>query len=172
MATKWNLDPSHSEVQFKVKHMVISTVTGNFDHFNAGVESNSNDFSDAKFEFDAKVDSINTKNADRDGHLKSADFFAAEQFPEMKFESTSGIQNGKIEGTLEIRGEKKPITLNADFGGVITDPWGLERAGFEFSGEINRKDYGLGWSQVTEAGGLVVSDKVKLLVNLEFTQAQ
>jgi len=172
MATKWNLDPSHSEVQFKVKHMVISTVTGNFDHFNAGVESNSNDFSDAKFEFDAKVDSINTKNSDRDGHLKSADFFAAEQFPEMKFESTSGIQNGKIDGTLEIRGEKKPITLNADFGGVITDPWGLERAGFEFSGEINRKDYGLGWSQVTEAGGFVVSDKVKLLVNLEFTQAQ
>ena len=172
MATQWNLDPSHSEVQFKVKHMVISTVTGNFDHFNAGVESNDNNFSDAKFEFDAKVESINTKNSDRDGHLKSADFFAAEQFPEMKFESTSGIQNGKIEGTLEIRGEKKPITLNADFGGVITDPWGLERAGFEFSGEINRKDYGLGWSQVTEAGGLVVSDKVKLLVNLEFTQAQ
>ncbi|WP_291064923.1 MULTISPECIES: YceI family protein [unclassified Empedobacter] len=172
MATKWNLDPSHSEVQFKVKHMVISTVTGNFDHFNAGVESNSNDFSDAKFEFDAKIESINTKNSDRDGHLKSADFFAAEQFPEMKFESTSGIQNGKINGTLEIRGEKQPITLNADFGGVITDPWGLQRAGFEFSGEINRKDYGLGWSQVTEAGGLVVSDKVKLLVNLEFTQAQ
>lgn len=172
MATKWNLDPSHSEVQFKVKHMVISTVTGNFDHFNADVEANSDDFSDAKFEFDAKVDSINTKNADRDEHLKSADFFAAEQFPEMKFESTSGIQNGKINGTLEIRGEKKPITLNADFGGVITDPWGLQRAGFEFSGEINRKDYGLGWSQVTEAGGLVVSDKVKLLVNLEFTQAQ
>ncbi|MGL5234742.1 MAG: YceI family protein [Empedobacter falsenii] len=172
MATKWNLDPSHSEVQFKVKHMVISTVTGNFDHFNADVEANSDDFFDAKFEFDAKVDSINTKNADRDGHLKSADFFAAEQFPEMKFESTSGIQNGKINGTLEIRGEKQPITLNADFGGVITDPWGLQRAGFEFSGEINRKDYGLGWSQVTEAGGLVVSDKVKLLVNLEFTQAQ
>lgn len=172
MATKWNLDPSHSEVQFKVKHMVISTVTGNFDHFNADVEANSDDFSDAKFEFDAKVDSINTKNADRDGHLKSADFFAAEQFPEMKFESTSGIQSGKINGTLEIRGEKQPITLNADFGGVITDPWGLQRAGFEFSGEINRKDYGLGWSQVTEAGGLVVSDKVKLLVNLEFTQAQ
>ena len=172
MATQWNLDPSHSEVQFKVKHMVISTVTGNFDHFNAGVESNDNNFSDAKFEFDAKVESINTKNADRDGHLKSADFFAAEQFPEMKFESTSGIQNGKIEGTLEIRGEKQPITLNADFGGVIKDPYGLTRAGFEFSGEINRKDYGLGLSQVTEAGGLVVSDKVKLLVNLEFTQAQ
>lgn len=172
MTTKWNLDPSHSEVQFKVKHMVISTVTGNFDNFSADVESNSDDFSNAKFEFDAKIDSINTKNADRDGHLKSADFFAADQFPELKFESTSGIKNGKIEGTLEIRGEKKTITLEADFGGVIKDPYGLTRAGFEFSGDINRKDFGLGWSQVTEAGGLVVSDKVKLLVNLEFTQAQ
>lgn len=169
---KWNLDPSHSEVQFKVKHMVISTVTGNFDQFNAEVESNANDFSDAKFEFDAKIDSINTKNADRDGHLKSADFFAADQFPELKFESTSGIIDGKIEGTLEIRGEKKPITLEADFGGVIIDPWGNTRAGFEFTGDINRKDYGLTWTATTEAGGLVVSDKVKLLVNLEFTQAQ
>ncbi|MEG0188208.1 YceI family protein [Algoriella sp.] len=172
MMAKWNLDPSHSEVQFKVKHMVISTVTGNFDNFEASVESNDNNFSDAKFEFAAHVNTINTKNTDRDNHLKSDDFFAAEKFPEMKFESTSGIQNGKVEGTLEIRGEKKPITLNADFGGVITDPWGLTRAGFEFSGDINRKDFGLGWSQVTEAGGLVVSDKVKLLINLEFTQAQ
>ncbi|MFV0230724.1 YceI family protein [Empedobacter falsenii] len=172
MMAKWNLDPSHSEVQFKVKHMVISTVTGNFDHFEADVESNSDDFSEAKFAFDAKIDSINTRNADRDGHLKSVDFFAADQFPELKFKSTSGIKNGKIEGILEIRGEKKPITLYADFGGVIKDPYGLTRAGFEFTGEINRKDFGLGWSQVTEAGGLVVSDKVKLLVNLEFTQAQ
>lgn len=168
---KWNLDPSHSEVQFKVKHMVISTVTGSFDNFEATAESNSDDFSDAKFEFAAHVNTVNTKNADRDNHLKSDDFFAAEKFPEMKFESTSGIENGKIEGTLEIRGEKRPITLDADFGGVIKDPYGYSRAGFEFSGDINRKDFGLGWSQVTEAGGLVVSDKVKLLVNLEFTKA-
>ena len=168
---KWNLDPSHSEVQFKVKHMVISTVTGSFDNFEATAESNSDDFSDAKFEFAAHVSTVNTKNADRDNHLKSDDFFAAEKFPEMKFESTSGIENGKIHGTLEIRGEKRPITLDADFGGVIKDPYGYSRAGFEFSGDINRKDFGLGWSQVTEAGGLVVSDKVKLLVNLEFTKA-
>ncbi|SFM59790.1 Polyisoprenoid-binding protein YceI [Algoriella xinjiangensis] len=168
---KWNLDPSHSEVQFKVKHMVISTVTGSFDNFEATAESNSDDFSDAKFEFAAHVNTVNTKNADRDNHLKSDDFFAAEKFPEMKFESTSGIENGKIDGTLEIRGEKRPITLDADFGGVIKDPYGYSRAGFEFSGDINRKDFGLGWSQVTEAGGLVVSDKVKLLVNLEFTKA-
>ena len=170
--TKWNLDTSHSEVQFKVKHMVISTVTGNFDQFNAENESKDDQLSDSKFEFAAEVNSINTKNADRDGHLKSADFFAAEQFPEMIFESTSGIENGQINGTLEIRGEKKPITLDADFGGIIKDPFGFTRAGFEFSGEINRKDFGLGWSQVTEAGGLVVSDKVRLLINLEFTKAE
>ncbi|WP_333663332.1 YceI family protein [Chishuiella changwenlii] len=172
MATTWNLDASHSEVQFKVKHMVISTVTGNFDNFSANVEANDDDFSDAKFSFSANVDSINTKNGDRDGHLKSEDFFHADKFPELKFESTSGIKNGKIEGTLEIRGEKKAVSLDADFGGVIQDPFGYTRAGFEFSGEINRKDFGLGWSQVTEAGGLVVSDKVKLSINLEFTKAQ
>ena len=168
---KWNLDPSHSEVQFKVKHMVISTVTGNFDNFHAELENNTDDFSDAKFEFDAKIDSINTKNADRDGHLKSDDFFGANDYPLLKFESTSGIKNSKIEGTLEIRGEKKTITLDADFGGIITDPWGNTRAGFEFTGEINRKDFGLTWTATTEAGGLVVSDKIKLFINLEFTQA-
>lgn len=171
MATIWNLDASHSEVQFKVKHMVISTVTGNFDNFGATVESNDDNFSDAKFSFTAQTASINTKNADRDNHLKSDDFFAADKFPELKFESTSGINNDKIEGTLEIRGVKKTISLDADFGGVINDPFGFVRAGFEFSGELNRKDFGLEWSQVTEAGGLVVSDKVKLIVNLEFTKA-
>lgn len=167
----WNLDNSHSEVQFKVKHMVISTVTGSFDQFDATAESSSDDFSDAKFSFTAQVDSINTKNTDRDGHLKSEDFFAADQHPEIKFYSTSGIQNGRIEGEIEIKGIKKSISLDADFGGVITDPWGNKRAGFEFEGEINRKDFGLTWTATTEAGGLVVSDKVKLIVNLEFVQA-
>ena len=116
---KWNLDPSHSEVQFKVKHMVISTVTGNFDNFSADLEDNTDDFAEAKFEFDAQIDSINTKNKDRDTHLKSADFFAAEQYPVLKFESTSGIKNGKIDGILEIHGEKKPVTLNADFEQIL-----------------------------------------------------
>ena len=166
---KWNLDPSHSKVQFKVKHMVISTVTGNFDNFEAMAESNSDDFSDAKFEFAAHVNTINTKNTDRDNHLKSDDFFAAEKFPEMKFESTSGIQNGKVEGTLEIRGEKKPITLNADFGGVITDPWGLTRAGFEFSGDINRKDFGLNYKTLHQNGSAPISKEIKFIANLEFT---
>lgn len=167
---KWNLDASHSEVQFKVKHMVISTVTGSFDQFEAHIDSDSENFENASFGFTADVNSINTKNADRDNHLKSEDFFSADQFSHIRFESKSGIQNGKIEGELEIKGQKNTVTLDADFGGVITDPWGNVRAGFEFSGEINRKDFGLTWSATTEAGGLVVSDKVKLIVNLEFVQ--
>lgn len=168
---QWNLDASHSEVQFKVKHMVISTVTGSFDQFTATAESTAEDFSDAKFAFTADVASINTKNNDRDGHLKSDDFFSAEQFPQIKFESTTGIVDGKISGEIEIKGTKQPIVLSADFGGVIVDPWGNTRVGFEFEGDLNRKDFGLSWTATTEAGGLVVSDKVKLIVNLEFVQA-
>ncbi|MBS7334525.1 MAG: YceI family protein [Weeksellaceae bacterium] len=169
--TQWNLDASHSEVQFKVKHMVISTVTGSFDQFSANAESLANDFSDSKFAFTADVASINTKNADRDTHLKSEDFFSVDQYPQIKFESTSGIVDGKIAGEIEIKGTKQPIVLSADFGGEIVDPWGMTRVGFEFEGEINRKDFGLSWTATTEAGGLVVSDKVKLIVNLEFVKA-
>ena len=170
--TTWNVDPMHSSFNFNIKHMGISFVQGRFDKFEGKVVTTADDLSNAKFEFTVNTASVNTGVEMRDNHLKSADFFDAEKFPEMKFESTSGIENGKIDGTLEIRGEKRPITLDADFGGVIKDPYGYSRAGFEFSGDINRKDFGLGWSQVTEAGGLVVSDKVKLLINLEFTQAQ
>lgn len=168
---KWNLDASHSEVQFKVKHMVISTVTGSFDTFNAYIENGSDNFEGAQFGFTADVDSINTKNADRDGHLKSDDFFSADQYPKISFVSSAGLSNGKIVGDLEIKGIKKQIELDVDFGGVITDPWGNQRAGFEFEGVLNRKDFGLSWSSTTEAGGLVVADKIKLLINLEFIQA-
>lgn len=168
---QWNLDASHSEVQFKVKHMVISTVTGSFDEFTASAESNAADFSDAKFSFTADVSSISTKNNDRDAHLKSDDFFSADQYPQIKFESSTGIVDGKIEGEIEIKGVKKSIVLNADFGGEIVDPWGMTRVGFEFDGEVNRKDFGLSWTATTEAGGLVVSDKVKLIINLEFVKA-
>lgn len=168
---KWNLDASHSEVHFKVKHMVISTVTGSFDQFDATVEGEASDFSDATFTFSADVTSINTKNADRDNHLKSDDFFSADQYPQIKFYSTSGIHNGVISGDIEIKGVKKTVELTADFGGIITDPWGNQRAGFEFEGELNRKDFGLAWSATTEAGGLVVADKIKLIINLEFVKA-
>ena len=171
MSTKWSLDASHSEVIFKVKHMVISTVTGHFDKFHGDVIAEDEQFKDAKFNFGIEVNSINTKNSDRDAHLKSEDFFAAESFPQILFSSENGIENGKLSGTIEVRGVKKEITLDVDFGGVIVDPYGNNRAGFEFSGSINRKEFGLNWSQTTEAGGLIVSDVVKLTVNLEFVQA-
>lgn len=169
MSVKWNLDKSHSEVQFKVKHMVISTVTGFFEEFEGEAETEDLSFDHPKFRFSAQVDSINTKNKDRDNHLKDQEFFDAEKFPLITFTSKN-FSDGQLNGDLTIKGVTKNIDLDTDFGGVINDPFGKVRAGFEFSGEINRKDFGLNWSATTEAGGLVVSDKVKLIVNLEFTK--
>jgi len=166
MAIKWTLDKSHSEVQFKVKHMVISTVTGDFLDFDASAETNDNSFEGGKFEFDAQVDSINTRNPQRDEHLKSADFFNAAEFPKLSF--SGNLEGNQINGEMTMRGITKPLSLNVDFGGVITDPYGSQRAGMEISGELNRKDFGLNWDALTESGGLVVSDKVKIFVNLEF----
>jgi len=167
MSVNWNLDRSHSEVQFKVKHMVISTVTGDFLDFNGSAQSDDDQFSNAKFEFEAQVDSIHTKSADRDAHLKNEDFFNSAEYPQITFKGNE-FDGSQLKGEITIKGVTKPLTLDADFGGVINDPFGHERAGFEFTGEINRKDFGLNWSATTEAGGLVVADKVKLFVNLEF----
>lgn len=169
MSIKWNLDKSHSEAQFKVKHMVISTVTGEFLEIDSKAESSDEQFSNPKFQFTADVNTINTRNEQRDEHLKSDDFFNATDFPELAFEGAD-FDGETLKGEITIKGVTKPIELNADFGGVITDPYGLQRAGFEFSGELNRKDFGLNWSATTEAGGLVVADKVRLFINLEFVQ--
>lgn len=167
--SNWQLDASHSEVQFKVKHMVISTVTGKFSSFSADVKSDAPDFSDAVISFAVDINSIDTGNEQRDGHLKSDDFFNAEAFPQMKFTGKS-LSGGKLTGDLTIRDVTKEVTLDADFGGVITDPWGATRAGFEVNGKLNRQDFGLKWSAVTEAGGLVVSDEVRIHVNVEFVK--
>lgn len=169
MSVKWNLDKTHSEVQFKVKHMVISTVTGDFSSFDAHAESEDENFKNAKFEFNADVDSISTKNPQRDEHLKSDDFFNSTEFPKLTFKGNE-FDGEKLNGEITLKGVTKPITLNADFGGVITDPYGNQRAGFEFTGQLNRKDFGLNWNGTLESGGLVVSDNVKLFVNLEFTK--
>lgn len=175
MATTWNLDTSHSEIQFKVRHMMITNVTGHFEKFNATVETEGDDFSTAKVHFTADIDSISTKNEQRDGHLKSEDFFDAANHSQLSFEGTSlqkvDDEHFKLHGTLTIRGTAKPITLDVEYGGTIKDPWGMTRAGFTVEGKINRKDYGLNWSAATEAGGLVVSDEVKLSATVEFTKA-
>ncbi|MCE3295886.1 MAG: YceI family protein [Crocinitomicaceae bacterium] len=172
--TNWSVDPTHSEVQFKVKHLVISTVTGQFKEFSATLESEGENFEHAKATFSAQIDSITTNNNDRDGHLKSADFFDAANHPSLDFVSEKFLKTGDstydIIGNLSIRGVSKEIVLKAEFGGIMTDPYGNTKAGFEIAGKINRKDYGLNWSAVTEAGGVVVSDEVRLLLNLQFVK--
>lgn len=168
--TNWNIDTAHSEIAFKVKHMMISTVTGHFEDFNASVETESENFVGANFNFSAKTNSINTKNSDRDAHLKSDDFFNAETYPELKFESKS-FDGSTLVGDLTIRDITKEVSLDVDFNGVAVDPYGQTKAGFEASGSINRKDFNLTWSAVTEAGSIVVSDTVKLIANLQFIKA-
>lgn len=170
MAT-YKIDPAHSDVTFKVKHLMIATASGNFNTFDATLEVNEEDFSTAEVTFEADVNSVDTKNEQRDGHLKSDDFFAADKYPKMTFTSTSveskSAEEFVLHGDLTIRDVTKPVALHVDYNGKVTDPWGMERMGFEISGKINRKDYGLKWSAVTEAGGIVVADDVKLQLNIE-----
>lgn len=165
--TNWNIDNTHSEVGFKVKHMMISTVKGHFEDYQALVETSDDSFSDASFSFSAKIDSINTKNGDRDNHLKSNDFFNASEYPEMTFKSKS-FDGENLVGDLTIRDVTKEVTLEVDFNGVAVDPYGQTKAGFEIRGKINRKDFNLTWSAVTEAGSIVVSDTVDLVIDAQF----
>jgi len=173
MAT-YKIDASHSEISFKVKHLMITNVTGNFNKFDATLTSSKEDFSDASVSFEADADSISTNNEQRDAHLKSDEFFAAEKFPKLTFTSTSVTKTSgdalTVTGDLTIRGVTQPVTLTGEYGGTVTDPWGQTKAGFELNGKINRKEFGLTWSAVTEAGGIVVSDEVKLHVNVQFVQ--
>lgn len=171
--TKWAIDPTHTEVQFKVKHLVISTVTGFFKKFSGGVESNGNDFDGASVNFSLDVNSIDTNQADRDGHLKSPDFFAAEQHPTIDFSGTLVKKSGaayKLTGNLTVRGTTKPIEFDVEFGGTMVDPWGNTKAGFEINGKINRKEFGLTWNALTESGGMVVSEDVKIHINTELAK--
>lgn len=174
MSNKWAIDPMHSEIEFKVKHLMISTLTGKFTGFSGEVENDAADFSDAKINFSAEVSTINTGNEQRDGHLQSEDFFNAAAFPTVTFASTGitkTIDNSfTVAGDLNIRGVSKNIELTVVFNGLMTDPYGNEKAGFELSGKISRKDFGLTWSVTTEAGGIVVSDEVKLLCNVQIAK--
>jgi len=170
--TKWILDPTHSEVQFKIRHLMITHVTGSFGKFSADVETTDENFETAKINFSAEVDSITTNNEQRDGHLKSADFFEASKFPTLtfvstKFERISG-EEYQLSGDMSFHGITKNIKLHVEHGGVIKDPWGNTRTGFTVEGKINRKEFGLVWNAATEAGGLVVGEEVKIHVSVEF----
>lgn len=172
--TTWKIDPTHSEVKFKVKHLVISTVTGHFTEFDAAIEGEAEDFTDAKITFQAKVNSIETKNAQRDGHLKSADFFDAANHPELTFNSKSITKKSPSEyvvtGDLTIRGTTRQVALDTIYNGKVKGFGGIEVSGFEITGKINRQDFGLTWNGLTEAGGVVVSDEVKFEIFAEFTK--
>jgi polyisoprenoid-binding protein YceI len=171
---KWVLDPTHSEITFKLKHLMISTVTGHFNKFNLLAETATDDFSTAKkIEFSAETDSIDTNNEQRDGHLKSADFFNAELYPEIKFSGKNYEGNGdeaKLKGDLTIGAITKPLTLNVEFGGIVVDPYGQTKAGFTVTGKISRKEFGLTWNAVTEAGSVVVSDEIKINAEIQLVK--
>jgi polyisoprenoid-binding protein YceI len=172
--TKWVIDPMHSEVQFKVKHLVISTVTGFFKSFEGSLESENDDFEDAEIDFSLDIDSIDTNQSQRDEHLKSPDFFDAAQHPKISFKSTSFKKTGddefKLAGDLTIKGITKPVILNAEYGGSTNDFYGNTKAGFEVTGKINRKDFGLVYDGVTEAGSVVLGEDIKLLINVQFAK--
>lgn len=169
-STKWVIDPMHSEVTFKVRHLMISTVTGSFKVFDGQAETEGDDFKSVRnIEFKADVNSIDTNNEQRDTHLKSADFFAADEHPYLEFKAESfNSSDNKLNGTLKMRGTERPIDLDVDFGGTVVDGYGQTKAGLTVSGKVNRKDFGLVWSQVTEAGSVVVSDEVKIVAEVQF----
>ena len=169
MATKWNLDTTHSEITFKVRHMMISNVKGEFKNFNVDLESEDENFKNVKASASIDTSSISTNNTDRDNHLKSAEFFNAEAHPQITFETDS--LNEEVTGNLTINGVTKPVKLDVDFGGINVDPWGQTKAGFSFEGKINRSDFGLNWNAALEAGGVMVSDDVKIAGELQFVKA-
>ncbi|SHM15237.1 YceI family protein [Mucilaginibacter sp. OK098] len=173
-ATKWVIDPMHSEVQFKVKHLVISTVSGFFKSFEGTLETVNDDFEDADISFALNIDSIDTNQTPRDEHLKSPEFFDAAQYPQITFKSTSFKKTDDEEydlvGDLTVKGVTKSVKLAAEFGGSTDDFYGNTKAGFEITGKINRKDFGLTWDGVTEAGSIVVGEDIKLIINIQLAK--
>ena len=171
--TRWAIDPTHSSVGFKVKHMMFTNVKGNFEKYEATIISDGDDFTNASIEFSADINSINTNNADRDTHLKSGDFFDAENHPKLTFKASSFTKSGddyEIAGDLSMRGVTKFVKFPAEFSGLMTDPWGNTKAGLNISGKINRKDWGLNWNSALETGGVLVSEEVKLEIELQLAK--
>ncbi|SFD27858.1 Polyisoprenoid-binding protein YceI [Chitinophaga sp. CF118] len=173
MAT-WKIDSTHSDVEFKIKHLMITNVTGYFNKYDATVESNSDDFTDAKITFEADVASITTKNEQRDQHLQAEDFFHAAQYPKLTFVSTSvkKIDNEtyKIGGNLTMRGVTKPVDLDVEYSGIVKDPYGQTKAGFEVKGKVNRKDFGVSFNAITDNGGLMLGEEVKLQASVQLVK--
>ncbi|WP_205945738.1 YceI family protein [Pedobacter frigiditerrae] len=176
MTTHWKIDPSHSEIEFKVRHLMITTITGHFATYNLEVETEGDEFTNAaKIEFTADVNSIGTNNQQRDEHLKSAEFFDAELHPKITFIGNQLEKNDAIyllHGALTIKGVTKSIPLEVEFGGIIVDPYGQYKAGFTITGKISRKEFGLVWNPMTEAGQVVVGDQIRINCNIQLIKTE
>ena len=174
--TTWKADVAHSKVQFSISHMVISEVTGRFKDFDATLIQTNDDLSDSKLSATLKVNSISTDNEKRDGHLKSADFFDAEKFPEITFFSKSFKKSGKdtykISGDLTMHGSTKPVVLDTKFNGEIKDPWGNMMAGFKATTTVNRKDFGIVYNKALETGGLLIGEDVEVAIIVEMQKGK
>ncbi len=165
--TKWVLDPSHSEINFKVKHLMVTNVSGSFRNFSVSAETNGDDFSNARIDFSADTSSVTTNSEQRDEHLKGAEFFDVDNFPQLNFMATGLKAKGsddlfELMGNLTIKDVTRPVKLDVEYGGIVKDPWGNTKAGFTITGKINRKDFGLNWNAMLEAGGVMVSDDVRI----------
>lgn len=172
--TKWNIDPTHSSVGFKVKHMMFTNVKGQFEEYTSEIETPENGLENAKLNFTAKIASVNTRNQDRDTHLASADFFDSEKFPELKFTTSSVTGSGsnyKLNGHLELHGVTKPVTLDVEFSGLMQDPWENTKAGLSINGKINRKDWGLTYNSALETGGVLIGEDVNLDIELQLIKS-
>lgn len=170
--TKWIVDPDHSQIGFKVIHMKFTVISGFFDKYTIDVEADDDNFAGAKVKFVADTNSINTNSEERDKHLRSADFFEVKTFPLLRFTTTSvkKINDSKfaIKGYLNIRGISKEIELDAEYSGLMEDPSGDTRVAFKLSSKINRTEFGMNWNKLLAKGGLLVSEEVELICNVEF----
>ena len=169
--TKWILDPSHSELGFKIRHLMISNVSGSFKNFQVEVETQGEDIATGQIIVKADMSSISTNNEQRDAHLRNSDFFEVEKYPELRFISTriekAGHENFTLYGDLTLKGVTKPVHLNVEFNGITKDPWGNERAGFTVTGKINRGDWGVNFNSVLETGGVALGEEVKINSDIE-----
>lgn len=169
--TTWKIDPAHSQVQFSVRHMMISTVRGHFEKFEADATIDPTDITQSKVVAKAQAASIQTGEPQRDGHLKSPDFFNAEAFPEMVLKTKAVQANGEdlvVDADLTIRDVTQPVQFKGEVQGPAKDPWGNQRIAFSLTAEINREDFGLTWNQALEAGGVLIGKKVKLHLEVQF----
>lgn len=170
----WKIDPAHSEINFTVRHMMISNVRGRFENFTGSVEFDPENPANSSVEVQIEAASINTREAPRDTHLRSADFFDVENHPYLTFRSKKvvidGDSTGRIIGDLTIRGITREVILDTEFNGTSQSPWGFNSAGFSASTRINRKDWGLVWNVALETGGVLVSDEIKINIELEIIE--